>query len=340
MSLIDLLAPISEESPCGDELEYDNTFIDLQTAAAGKPEIQVGDSVRAAVLPDYKLIGSMCEELLKRTKDFRLAAHWTISQTAERGLVGLNDGFDLVIGLVDQYWDNCYPLIEDADSEMDVTARLNTIAPFSDVSHIFKLLRSTVYVEQRGVASCSVRDVEIALDLLKPASDLVGETPSLDFIKRLLTDTLAANRSTPLLASEILVKVRVLDRLIGEKATRGEAPDFSEMVARLQPIARIEEECLANFDETEETVADEISTTGGAEAALSGSIRSRADARKAMSLACEYLERAEPSNPASIFLRRAVSLLDKSFLDIVQDLSPESLESFKKYAPQDTSKEN
>jgi type VI secretion system protein ImpA len=341
MSLDDLLEPISEESPCGINLEYvDNSFTELEAAAQGKPELQVGDTVKAAVAPDFKAVNEMCEELLKRTKDFRLASHWAVAQAATRGMSGLNDGFDLVIGFVEQYWDFCHPLVEDASSEMEMTSRLNTIAPFSDVNQIFKLLRNTVYAEQRGVASYSVRDVEIALELLQPTAESASEAPTIDFVKRLLTDILEADRSTPLLATEMLAKVRKLDNLLDEKATSGEAPDFSELIARLQPIARIEEECLASFDVTAIESDSERNSTGELETALSGSIRSRSDARRAMSLACDYLERAEPSNPASIFLRRAISLLDKSFLDIVSDLSPESLDGFKKYAPREPSQEN
>jgi type VI secretion system protein ImpA len=335
MSLETFLAPISEDRPCGEDLEYEgNLFNELQAAAQGKSELQVGESIKAAVPPDYKVVIEMCESLMVRTKDFRIAAYWATAQVAERGLAGLNDGLDLVIGLVEQYWDQSYPLIEDQASEIDCTTRLNTIAPFADLGQIFGLLRDTVYIEQRGVASFSIRDVEIALELLKPSPEATGSLPSVDSIKRLLTDALTDNRELPLLAVQALAKVRKLDQLLDEKATIGEAPDFKDLIARLYPFARIEQECLTSFDESNgengETDADG-NVVGAGGGALSGSIRSRSDARRAMTLAC---------NPAAIFLRRAISLLDKSFLDIVQDLSPESLDAFKKYAPREAESES
>ncbi len=342
MSIENLLSPISEESPCGEDLEYDNAFNELQTAAQGKPEVQVGESIKAAVPPDFKAVAEMCEDLMKRTKDFRLAAHWASAQAAERGLSGLNDGFDLVIGLVEQYWDQCYPLIEDAQSEIDVTTRLNTIAPFADLNHLFGILRDTVYIEQRGVASFTIRDVEVALELLAPSAE-GGEVANIESVKRLLIDAMTEDRTTPLLAAQVLEKARKLDQLLDEKATVGEAPDFKDLIARLYPFARTEQECLATFDETvagDAQLDADGNAINGSGASLSGSIRSRSDARRAMTLACEYLERSEPSNAASIFLRRAISLLDKSFLDIVQDLSPESIEAFMKYAPREPSSEN
>jgi type VI secretion system protein ImpA len=344
MSLETFLAPISDERPSGEDLEYDgNLFNELQAAAQGKPELQVGETIKAAVPPDYKAVIEMCEALMARTRDFRVAAHWATAQTAERGLSGFIDGLDLVIGLVEQYWDQGYPLIEDQNSEIDVTTRLNTIAPMADLNQLFGLLRDTVYIEQRGVASFTVRDVEIALELLSPTPESGGSIPSLDSIKRMLTDAIEANRETPLFAAQALEKLRKLDQLLDEKATIGEAPDFKDLIARLYPFARIEQECLASFNESTaegENLDADGNALAGAGGALTGSIRSRSDARRAMTLACEYLERSEPSNPASIFLRRAISLLDKSFLDIVQDLSPDSLEAFMKYAPRESQPEN
>lgn len=47
-----LQAPISEASPCGDDLEYDPAFTALAAAAQGKPEQQFGDTVIPAVEPE------------------------------------------------------------------------------------------------------------------------------------------------------------------------------------------------------------------------------------------------------------------------------------------------
>ena len=40
-----LLAEISPDQPCGEDLEYDPTFGDLERAARGKTEQSMGDSV-------------------------------------------------------------------------------------------------------------------------------------------------------------------------------------------------------------------------------------------------------------------------------------------------------
>jgi type VI secretion system protein ImpA len=40
---------------------------------------------------------------------------------------------------------------------------------------------------------------------------------------------------------------------------------------------------------------------------------------------CAYLERAEPANPAPLFLRRARQLLNHNFLQLMKELAPDAL---------------
>jgi type VI secretion system protein ImpA len=58
---------------------------------------------------------------------------------------------------------------------------------------------------------------------------------------------------------------------------------------------------------------------------LSGAVNSREEAIRAIDLVCEYLERAEPTNPAPLFLRRARHLIGHNFLQLMKALAPEAL---------------
>ena len=70
-----LLAEYSGDSPCGEDLEYDPDFIELETIATPKDEQQVGDSVIAAEGVDYTKVARMALGLLERTKDLRAAVY-------------------------------------------------------------------------------------------------------------------------------------------------------------------------------------------------------------------------------------------------------------------------
>jgi type VI secretion system protein ImpA len=54
-------------------------------------------------------------------------------------------------------------------------------------------------------------------------------------------------------------------------------------------------------------------------------VRSTDDVLLAIDRICQYYERSEPSSPVPLLLRRARRLVCKSFLDIIDDLAPDSI---------------
>jgi type VI secretion system protein ImpA len=87
-----LLAPVSEDAPCGGDLEYDPAFTALEAAAQGKPEQQFGDTVIAAVEPEWPAVAEQALALLRRTKDLRPAVLLARAATHVQGLEGLQIG--------------------------------------------------------------------------------------------------------------------------------------------------------------------------------------------------------------------------------------------------------
>jgi type VI secretion system protein ImpA len=55
------------------------------------------------------------------------------------------------------------------------------------------------------------------------------------------------------------------------------------------------------------------------------SVETRQDAIRAIEMVCAYLERSEPTNPAQFLLRRAARVIDKNFLQLVQELAPDAV---------------
>jgi type VI secretion system protein ImpA len=62
-----LLAPIGDESPAGNDLEYDPEFLALERAAALKAEKAIGDSVKAAEEPDWDKVAELAKSVLGRS---------------------------------------------------------------------------------------------------------------------------------------------------------------------------------------------------------------------------------------------------------------------------------
>jgi type VI secretion system protein ImpA len=52
---------------------------------------------------------------------------------------------------------------------------------------------------------------------------------------------------------------------------------------------------------------------------------SRDDALRAINMVCDYLDEAEPGNPAQLLLRRASRLINQNFLQLMRELAPDAL---------------
>ena len=76
------LSPLSEQAPCGADLEYDPAFLALEEAARGKPEQQFGDTLIPAQEPDWRAVDEQARALLGRTRDLRVLMPWLRARIA------------------------------------------------------------------------------------------------------------------------------------------------------------------------------------------------------------------------------------------------------------------
>jgi type VI secretion system protein ImpA len=66
----------------------------------------------------------------------------------------------------------------------------------------------------------------------------------------------------------------------------------------------------------------EAGASGHAKPVASGRIENSQDVIKRLDELCEYYAKNEPSSPIPLLLERAKRLVDKSFLDLLNDLAP------------------
>lgn len=192
MSQIDvdaLLRAVDADAPCGPNLEYDPLFIALEQAVLGKPEVQYGATISAAVPPDWKIVRRMAADLLARSRDLRLAVHLLRASLALDGINGLADGIRLIERLLDEQWQSVHPEL-DTDDDMDPTSRLNSLAILADRATVLKEVKEANLVVLPGLGPLSLRTLDVANGELAPAD---GETRlSLASIELALADVDAA----------------------------------------------------------------------------------------------------------------------------------------------------
>ncbi len=320
----DWLTPCATDAPCGIALDYDAEFLAFETALQGKPEQQYGDTIIPAEKPDWRAIRASATELLKRSKDLRVAGALTRSLTTLEGLPGLAKGVGLISTLLNNHWDDVHPRVEQ-DGERDPFMRSNALAMLSDVPALVAEIRGCQFVAGSGT-SLSVRDAELVL----APNDTAVPVVTRDQLQTMLTDRLKDNAAVLQSVEYTSTQLETIAWLCNTNLDAQETPDLSNVTKLLKllsnSIAAARSVGVSAFVEN----ADGSTENSEAIAVASGAsvptrLASRADAIRALDAVCAYFEQYEPSSPVPVFLNRAKKLTGMRFVDIIRDVSPESM---------------
>lgn len=318
LDLDKLAAALSEASPCGDDLVYDARFIELEQAAAGKPETQFGPGEP----PDWQKVDELALELAGQTRDVRLAVLLARAGARRRGLQGYAEALALLQALLERHWDRVHPQLDETDGN-DPTMRLFALAPLaSDLAGLGDL-RAAAVAPVRG--SLTVRDLELGLGLAAPTGDEVQ--PTEEGVLYALQTLMEAH---PGIGAAFDTADRALQGVlatIDERAPGATGPDLQPLATLLRALARAAQRAAGGAAEGDAAAPAEAddAPAGGAAATAVGSIRTRADAVKALERVAEWIERNEPSHPAPLLIRRAQRLMAMNFIEIMRELAPEGL---------------
>jgi type VI secretion system protein ImpA len=112
-----LLAPIPGDKPAGLDLRADanpaSDYFKLKDSrfAARAKEREIDAGAEVGELAEWRTILELAPKLLAaQTKDLEVAAWFVEALLRRYGFAGLRDGFRLLRGLVEKYWDGLYPL--------------------------------------------------------------------------------------------------------------------------------------------------------------------------------------------------------------------------------------
>lgn len=323
-----MLADISTASPCGVDLEYDPDFLALEQVVHGKPDVQFGETMVAATLPDWKMAEALSLDLLAKGRDLRVAVHLSRALLNRQRFTGFAEGLALVEGLLEQRWDHVYPQL-DPDDDNDPTARVNALAALVGPSGMLVDVRDAPLASSRAHGVVSLRDIEYATGEVSIAKGV--EAPSLSSIDAVIADARedAAAAHAALLAA--LHSAMRIETVLTERVGAARSIDLSPLTKLLGRAADFLGERLDVLagapGATSELDAGTGARTSAAPAAvpLSGDVTDRHDVIRMIDKICAYYERHEPSSPVPLLLLRARRLVDKNFMEILQDLAPEGM---------------
>ena len=306
-------------SACGENLEYDDEFREMEKAAAGRPPSQFEAE---GVAPDWRSVLGHAQALFERTRDLRVAVYWSRARVRLDGVATLPEGLRLIEGLLARFWDELHPLPDDGDAY----ARVNTLNDMCSLAGLLGDVRDSLVLNDRSIGELQGRDVEIALGVLEPRSTDTAFGRST--IEQMLSEAAQSDPALRVFPQVALAKVGELQQLMRDRVGYAAAPELQPLVTVLSGIRDVMP--VAQGDEADSGAdgagdGDSGTRRGGGRAGLTGAIESRNDALRAIDMVCEYLERTEPTNPAQLLLRRARKLVNKNFVELVRELAPESL---------------
>jgi type VI secretion system protein ImpA len=334
INLNTLLAPLSETSPCGEDLLFSADFDAIQHARRFEdPSLDQGEWVTEIKEADWPFVVERSGSLLQtQTKDLRLAVWLTEALAIDEGINGLSQGYALLTGLCERYWDHVHPLPEGDDTEY----RLGNVAWL--VGRTGDLLRAMPLTSSQGNA-CSTIDWDVATHVAQAvkrdpdhADDIARGKPSIEQIE-------ASKRATPpAFYSALLVDLKAfeaamlaleqeLDRRAADSAPSfRQAKDAYESVYRLAerfarelgvnaeapPPAKTPapneveraEPTFKTAPQREEPVLTTMPTSP-----IAG-IQSRAQAVAQLRAVAKFFRATEPHNPAAYFADKAAEAAD------------------------------
>lgn len=332
MSAIDfdsLMQDVSGDAACGPNLEYDPEFVALELEVAGKPEVQYGTTITAAVPPDWKAIDRSARALMLRSHDLRLAVHLLRANLALHGVAGLADGLGLIERLLEEQWDGVHPQL-DADDDMDPTLRINSLLILNDHATVLRDLKEACLIVLPGLGRLSLRMLEIATGELVPADGADKVTlPSIEMAMRDAGgEALAAARRAIALACDSAAGIEAaLERRVGAAQSLS-LDGLTRLLKRGREFLGVEA-VAATADDSVEAVAAQgaAGADGGRRATpITGEIANRADVVRMLDKLIGYYEQHEPSSPLPLLLARAKRLAAMSFMEILEDLAPEGIQ--------------
>ncbi len=326
-----LLQPIGPDAPCGENLEYDSAFGEMERAAAGKPEQQFGDTIVPAEEPNWREVHSHGVDLAVRTKDLRVVVQLARADLMLEGLPAFSKDLELIRGYVEQFWETVHPQL-DPDDGNDPVLRVNTLESLSDANATLRLVRQVPLVSSRAIGRFSLRDVAIADGEAAAPAD-VNEPPDWNRINAAFTETpletLSANAGAVQAAIEHLAAI---EKAFSDRVGSGAGVNLKPLSKDLESAAKVYAAQLARRGVSAQAGEPGASENANGEAGnagapqrLSGQINSRDDVIAALEKVCEYYSQYEPSSPLPLLVQRCKRLVTASFLEIIQDILPDAL---------------
>lgn len=284
-----LLAPVSADRPCGEDLAFSPEFDAINRARqADDPSIEQGAWVTTLKEADWKFVSKRCIELIEtRSKDLQLAVWLAEAEARTAGLPGLAGSLRLLAALCERYWEDVHPLPDEDGNERRIgnlawiAAR---IAPLVKEVPVAAGVTLVAWEAARARGPDSVAELETARAKVAPA----------------------ARQALAEAAHDCLAALAELERVADDRLG-ADGPSFGAARAALRDV-----EDLAVPDTPRSTPAQAMPVVVAAGAPLrvqgaasDGPLQSREQALAQLRAVAEFFRRTEPHSPVAYLAEKA-----------------------------------
>lgn len=348
IKLEDLLQPISEDNPVGDDIREDSsatspyyTIKDARNAARAAERNNMFDGDSSEADDQWRKIIDLAPDILQNNaKDLEIASWYTEALVRRYGFQGLRDGFKLIQGLIDQYWDNLYPMPDEDGLETRV-ASLTGLNGEGAEGVLIAPIRNVEITQGFDPAPFSFWKYQQALDVEK----IIDEEAKADKASKLGFSNDDVEKAVTESSETFFVNIRddvaeaievykAVGRTLDEHCGINDAPPTSNItnilgdcLGAINHIGKYkmpsEEEASDNDGEAGEA-SGEGGGSGGSQAQASGPVKNRTDAFKKLTEISEFFRKTEPHSPISYIIERAVKWGDMPLDDLMRELIPDS----------------
>ena len=332
------LPPISEDSPCGPDLDLDGDMDFLNYVAAREGEIPEDYYKFKRENVDLAQVFDAGEKLLARTLDIRLLVLLAKFSLLNKDLTGFARRVGSIAWLLKNHWADAHPRAEGGD----YIARISQLATLDDPPLVIRGVKYATLIESSRDGVLSYRAQLVASGKETPRVERrMNERGQMETgaeenfipaksIERLLRDTdiekLVAALATlnGLILSAETIKAATIENAGFEQAVQ--LPKLIELVTEMAAFLR---ETVIRRDPSFAPAAaagPEEEPGDDADSAPAGStptgFASIADVDAALGAALGYFAASEPSSPAVLLIRQARETLGKNLYEVLKLLTP------------------
>ncbi len=326
-----LAAPLSEEAPCGPDLEMegDADYMRFIARIEGVLPKSFATFDRGSI--DFPGEFATLKALLNRSRDLRLLTFLAKLEILNRDLASFAAAIKAIADLLEGQWEPVHPQLLDGDAILRVVC----LQMLDDMPDAIMPLQSAPLFETRRFGKATYRSHLLGSGQIQGRAaanedEKDEETPTADAVKTALAEAdiaqMVASRGLMVALHEAITTI---ENTVNGKTGQTNALTLPKIKSLAEEIVRFLDQAVVARDPAQGLAPGSVGAdadAGGDDGPgpmIGGAVASTAEAQAALAVAARYFLNAEPSSPVLLLIGQAEQLIGKPFYDVLQALLPE-----------------